>query len=107
LRATSYWQFKKPKRHDLRAKIFKNTEKLCEGGHTARDLGSTAAENAACFHFVKLGGESRQISASSTHERDVCPPTQRWSHQKKRYKIVSTWRASHQGKPAKTLKELS
>jgi hypothetical protein len=65
------------------------TEKRYVGGQTARDLGSTAVENALRFHFVKLGGESRQISASSTYERDVCPLTQSWSNNKLRYKINS------------------
>jgi benzoyl-CoA reductase/2-hydroxyglutaryl-CoA dehydratase subunit BcrC/BadD/HgdB len=80
---------KKPKRHDLRAKVLKSTEKLCVGGYTARDLGSTAVENAARFRIVIKGGESRQISASSTYERDVCPLTQSWSNNKLSYKINS------------------
>jgi hypothetical protein len=59
-----------------------HTEKRCVGGQTARDLGSTAVENAKRFRIVNQGGESRLTTARSTHERDVCPPTQRWSHQK-------------------------
>jgi hypothetical protein len=80
LRAVSCAQIKKPKHHDLSAKIFKNTEKRCVGGYGLRECAAQRQKTLA-FSFNMSGDRCRQAREQDV-ERSTCPPTQRWSHSK-------------------------